>query len=307
VDAVVEAHPVAAHAHDQGVRPGRVGHEPHAAQEVAVRDARRDEDHVSSRKVLLGEHVRDVDADLTGLLDLRPRGRPQLGLDPAAEASERRGGEDGLPCAADADREVVVRSTDRGGDGRGHRAVADQLDPGARASELLDQVVVPRPVEHEGRDVERLAAEALRDVVDVICDRPVEIDHGACPRTDGDRAHVHVRQLEERALGRDGEHRHRPHAAPCDDAATLDRVEGQVDTIAVRADRAAREERLARTRADHDLPVDRQLVERRLHAARRGLLRRLLVRAAQPAGAGQRRPFSCPGVPGAETVGHPRH
>src|ERR1051326_3636692 len=40
VDAVDEAHPVAARAHDERMRSRRVGEELHAAQQVAVRDTR---------------------------------------------------------------------------------------------------------------------------------------------------------------------------------------------------------------------------------------------------------------------------
>ena len=126
----------------------------------------------------------------------------------------------------------------------------------------------------------------------------------ARPRPDRDRAHVHVRQAQERPFGRDREHRHRADASAGDDAAALDRVEREIDAIAAGADLAARQEHFAGTGADHDLPVDRQLVERRLHPARRGLLGRLLVGAAEPAGTCERRPLGRPRVPGAETVGH---
>ena len=92
-----------------------------------------------------GEDTVDVVDPVLGRgLDLGAGGRPELGLQLAAEAAERRGGEDGLPRAADPDREVVVRAADRGGDRRGHVAVLDQLDPGAGAADLLDQVVVAR-------------------------------------------------------------------------------------------------------------------------------------------------------------------
>ena len=106
--------------------------------------------------------------------------------------------------------------------------------------ELLDEVVVPRPVEHERRDVDRLAVEALRDGADVVGDGPVEVDHAPGARPDRDRAHVHVGEREERALGRDREHRDRTDAASRDHSPSLDRVEREVDAIAACTDLSAR-------------------------------------------------------------------
>ena len=159
------------------------------------------------------------------------------------------------------------------------------------AAQLLDQVVMARPVQDERRDVERLAPEALGDVADVVRDGPVEVDHGAGARPDCDRAHVHIGQVPQRPLWRGGEHRHRADTASRDDTPTLDRVEREVDALAAGADPAVRRQRLARPGADHDSPVDRQLVQGRAHPVRRGILRRLLVGAAEPARAGERRPL----------------
>src|ERR671936_1800610 len=47
VDPVDEAHPIAARAHDERARPGAVGEELHAAEEVAVRDAGRGHDRLA--------------------------------------------------------------------------------------------------------------------------------------------------------------------------------------------------------------------------------------------------------------------
>src|SRR5215207_8978576 len=71
VDALDEPHPVAAGAHDERMRPRAVGQEAHAAQEVAVRDARRDHEHVAAREVLGVEDARHVlDAVLVRAADL---------------------------------------------------------------------------------------------------------------------------------------------------------------------------------------------------------------------------------------------
>src|SRR6185369_1381743 len=113
---------------------------------------------------LSGEDLLDVlDAELMRGFDLAARGRPELFLDLTAEAAQRARRQHRLPRAADPDREVVVRAADRGRDRRRDGAVLDQLDPGAGGADLLDQVVVPSPVEDDRRDVADVAAVGLRD------------------------------------------------------------------------------------------------------------------------------------------------
>src|SRR5581483_2240813 len=167
VDAVVEADPVAPGAHDERVRPCAVRQEADAAEEVAVRDARRGDDDLAGGQVLRREDLLHVlDAELARGLDLPPRGRPELRLQLAAEAAERPGGQHGLPRPADSDREVVVRAADRRGDRRRHRPVLDQLDPRPRSPDLLDQVVVAGPVEDDRGHVAGLALEGVGDRAD---------------------------------------------------------------------------------------------------------------------------------------------
>src|SRR4051794_28095185 len=86
VDAVGEAHPVAARAHDERRGQRAVGQVAHAAQQVAVRDARRGEDHLAGREVVAAEDALDVlDPLLARRLDLAARRRPELRLELAAE------------------------------------------------------------------------------------------------------------------------------------------------------------------------------------------------------------------------------
>src|SRR3954469_5392611 len=74
VDAVDEPHPVAAGAHDERVRARAVGEVSDAAQQVAVRDAGGDDDHLARSELVAGEHARRVlDSGRAGLLDLAPR------------------------------------------------------------------------------------------------------------------------------------------------------------------------------------------------------------------------------------------
>src|SRR5581483_2903849 len=154
-----------------------------------------------------------LDAVLARALDLPPRRRPELRLHLAAEAAERSGTEDRLARPADPDREVVVRAADRAGDGGGDRAVLDQLDPGTGGADLLDQVVVAGPVEHDRGDVAGVAAVPPGDRADVVADGTLQADAPARLRADGNRPHVHVREAAELArLGGD-DHGDRPVAA----------------------------------------------------------------------------------------------
>src|SRR4051795_5992922 len=146
VDAVDEPDPVAARAHEQRMRSRAVGEKADAAQQVAVRDAGRSDDHLAGREILGTEDALVVeDPGLAQLVDLPAGGGPELRLQLAAQAAQRGGREYGLPRAADPDREMVVRAADRRGDRRGHVAVLDELDPRARVADLLDQVVVAGP------------------------------------------------------------------------------------------------------------------------------------------------------------------
>ena len=251
VDAVDEPHPVAARAHDERVRARRVGEEADAAQQVAVRDARRGDDHLLRREVVDREDaVEVVDAVRARLLDLGAPRRPELRLQLAAEAAERGRREHRLPRAADPDREVVVRSAHGGADRRGHVAVLDQLDARAGGADLLDQVVVARPVEDDRRDVVDHAAERVGDRADVVADRARRAR--SRPRARGPTAILRMYMS-----GSDGiEPRGAAAiieiafvAAARDDRATLERVEREVELLAARADRPCRPRAARRPRA----------------------------------------------------------
>src|SRR5579885_2695386 len=190
VDAVDEAHPVAAGAHHERVRARRVGEVAHAAQQLAARDAGGGNDHLLRREVVDREDALDVlDAVGAGRLDLRPPRRPELRLELAAEAAEGGRGEHRLPGAADPDREVVVRAADRDGHRREDVAVLDQLDARPDATDLLDQVVVARAVEHDRGDVRRRPAVGVGDRADGVRDRGVS---ETAPRARGPTASLRM-------------------------------------------------------------------------------------------------------------------
>src|SRR5581483_2755278 len=287
---VDEAHPVATGAHDERVSAGAVGEEANAAEQVAVRHARRDDDHLPRSQLLDREDAADVfDPGLVRLVDVAPRDRPELRAQLAAEAAKRRRGEHRLPRAADADREVVVRPPNGGRDRRGDVTVLDQLDPGACGADLLDQVLVARPVEDDRRHVLHRSPERACDRADVLADGPAEVDAPPRDRADGHLPHVHVRELHQRAALTDRQHRHRAVPAARHDAPALERVEREIDLLATGADLLAdRERRAALRRADHDPPRDREQLERVPHPGERGLLRTLLVRPSEPARARER-------------------
>src|SRR5438034_1969529 len=60
VDAVDEPHPVAAGAHDERVRPRRIGEKTDAAEQIAVRDAGGGDDHLLRCKVVDRQDLVDV-------------------------------------------------------------------------------------------------------------------------------------------------------------------------------------------------------------------------------------------------------
>ena len=163
-------------------------------------------------------------------------------------------------------------------------AVVDQLDARPGVADLLDQVVVARPVEDDRRDVVRAAAECLRDREDILAHRSQQVDRAARTRSDRELPHVHVGQLQERAGLPDGDHRHRAVAAPRDDAAALERVEGEVDGLSPGSDRSpGGERRLVVGRPDHDAALDRERVENAAHRLGGVVLGRLVICPPEPA------------------------
>src|SRR3954454_25125334 len=172
VDAVDEPDPVAARAHEQRMRSRAVGEKADAAQQVAVRDAGRSDDHLARREILGTEDALVVeDPGLSQLVDLPAGGGPELRLQLAAQAAQRGGREQGLPGAADTDREVVVRAADRRGDRRCDGAVRDGLAPRARVTYVLDAAGVTRPVEDYRYHVVHPSPESLSRRLDVVAKR----------------------------------------------------------------------------------------------------------------------------------------
>src|SRR5512133_3370267 len=88
VNAVDEANPVAAGAHDERVRACGIGEKADAAEQVPVGDAGRGNDHLAGREIVDREDLLQVlDPVLARLLDLGSGRRPELSLQLAAETA----------------------------------------------------------------------------------------------------------------------------------------------------------------------------------------------------------------------------
>src|ERR671910_2375428 len=303
VDAFGESHPVAARAHDERVRPGTVRPEADAPEKIAVRDPGGADDRLLRAEVFGREHALDVlDPLLARLVDLAARHGQELSLELAAQTAQRGGRQHRLPRAADADRQVIVRAPDGGGDGSGDVAVLDQLDPSAGGADLLDQVVVPGPLEDDRRDVADPPSKGLRDRLDVLPDGPPEVDVPTCDRPDRHLSHVHVRKGLERSGLADRDHRHGSAAAAGDDAAPLERIDRQLDLGSPGAESHAGLEPFALAGgADHDRSVDGKLLQRLEHPRRRSLEGSRLVRPPEPPRTRQGRALGRPRKALAET------
>ncbi len=72
-----------------------------------------------------------------------------------------------------------------------------------RGSNVRDELLVTRPIEHDDDQVLDLAAETLRDRVQVVGDRGVEVNRVLRARPDDELFHVQIRGMQQpSALGR---------------------------------------------------------------------------------------------------------
>ena len=134
--------------HDDRLRRAAAAEESHAPQQVAVGDAGGAEEHVlAGDEVLGGQHPGQIVAAIEGLRAFLGIRRGELGLNRAAHAADRGGGDDALGGSADACEHVGARF----GSARRNRArdiaVGDQPDARTGLAGVGDQLVVTRPVE----------------------------------------------------------------------------------------------------------------------------------------------------------------
>src|SRR5829696_5673709 len=137
-----------AHHHRLGARA--VAPVAHPLEEVAVADASGAEEHVVARhEVVAGEHAVEVVAGIECCLTLVVVAGVETPEHLATHALQRRGGDDALGRAADAEEDVGATVGCGDGDRRGDVAVLDELDARAGLAALLDDVVVAGTVEHD--------------------------------------------------------------------------------------------------------------------------------------------------------------
>ena len=131
---------------------------------------------------------------------------PEAALDGAAHALERRGGDDALGRAADAEQDVGAGVGPGGGDAAGDVAVGDEADAGAGLADLADQLVVAGAVEHHGGELGDPLAEGLGHGVEVLGGGGGDVDDVGGLGADRDLLHVHDRPgVEHRAPLADGD------------------------------------------------------------------------------------------------------
>ena len=149
--------------------------------------------------------------------------------DLAAQAAHRRRREHALGRAADAHHGVHAAADHRGGDAGRQVAVADQTNARAGGADVGDQLLVPRPVEHDHDQVLDAAAERLRDGAQVEPHRRVEIDDVARARADDQLLHVEVGRVQQPAAFRRREHGQRVGRAQRAQVGALERIDRDVD------------------------------------------------------------------------------
>ena len=129
--------------------------------------------------------------------------------------------------------------TTRGRDAGRQIAVADEPDAGAGRADVGDELLVARPIEHDDDQILDLAAEALRDRVQVVGDRRVEVHRVLRARPDDELFHVEIRRMQQAAaLGR-GQHRDGVRRAGRAQIRAFERIDGDVHFVEARRPRLA--------------------------------------------------------------------
>ena len=213
-------------------------------------------------------------------------------LDRPAQAAQGGGGKHSFRRSAHPEQHVHAGGVDRGRDCGGDVAVRDQVDAGAGAPDAPDQLIVARPIEHNHGQVLEVVALRGGDALQILFDRPVEVDRGGGPRADRDLLHVRVRGVEEMAALGEGDHREGVRPAVRDRVGAFQGIERNVDLGTFsRADRLADVEHrrfVPLPLADDDRALNVHDVEDPPHRRDGGLIGGVLVSASHPAGGRER-------------------
>ena len=172
-------------------------------------------------------------------------------------------------------------------------AVRNEADARAGLADLLDLLLVARPVEHDHHHVADVARALLRDRLDDLAERAIQVEHVRERRRGGHLLHVDGgARVEHRAALRQRDHRQRVREAHRGQLGALERIDGDVDLRrrAVADLLAVVEHRrlVLLALADHHDAVHRDVVQREPHRVHGRLVRRVLLPLADPARGGQR-------------------
>jgi len=124
---------------------------------------------------------------------------------------------------------MYAAANDGGGNTRRQVAVADQANASARGANLVDQLRVPRPIEHDDDEIFDPAAVCLRNRPKIEANRRVEVDHVASARADDELLHVNVRRMEQAATFGRGQDSQRIRRSGGAQIRALERIDGDVD------------------------------------------------------------------------------
>src|SRR5438552_14706364 len=151
-----------------------------------------------------------IEPGIDELLSLLVVTWPQLPLDATTDALERRLRDRAFGRTADPVEHVHPRPALSRGDRGGDVAVTDQQYLRTGIAELGDQRVMPVTLEDDDRDLPSRHALRLRDSIDVLRRRGVDVDGVEAMRAHGDLLHVDRSAGEEhRAAFRNGHDRNR--------------------------------------------------------------------------------------------------
>ena len=203
---------------------------------------------------------------------------------------------DALGAAADADAHVGAGVVAGRVDAAGDVAVAHEPGAGARGADLVDELLVTRPVQHRDDDLVDGLAERLREQPDVLADGQADVDDADAGGTGDELVHVEDgRRVEHRAVVRDRDDRERVVAPGRRERGPVDRVDGDVAlrTAAVADVLAVEQHRrfVLLALADHDRAVEVDGGEERPHRVDRRAVRVLLRTAPDEGHRADRRGF----------------
>src|SRR5918998_92883 len=240
---------------------------------LARRHAGCGEDHVvGPDQVVQGElALRVVKPILDELLHLRALRRPHPGLHLPAEALHDRRGQDTLRRPADADDGVQLGPAQADRDGGGEVSLGPDVDARSSLPDLLDEVLVPVPVQNGDGYLRGPAPHRLCYDPYVLRDGCVDVDLAPGLPTGDQLAHVHVGSPEHGSLRGGRDRRDRPLLALDQKLETLDGLDREINLRPARAQSVPdAQDTGSRLERAYPPPLVRALFAQDRHRPRRG-------------------------------------